>query len=189
MCHPRNFIPVVTLLTAFVSAAPCSGQDRPRSGELSFWTVGNEGTALRFGPDLYRILENEEDGLEPILLAIAEQPLSEVQILERTGLSGARLLDLLPTLSALHIVTQGAEDRWATTLPVITDHQMRRIRQSLIPVARAQREHSNGVTSLIRPCAKPACSRVLAARLRGVRRTRAARARATSPGRGASRWG
>jgi hypothetical protein len=144
MCHPRNLIPTLTLLTALVSVAACTGHDHPTSGELSFWTVGSEGSAFRFGTDLYPTLESERDAIEPILLAVAEQPLSDDQILERTDLSGARLSDLLSTLSALHVIAKDGEDRWATTLPVITDDQMGRIRQSLIPMARAVAQRIGG---------------------------------------------
>ncbi len=136
MSDRRQFIATLVLLSTFLSAASSLGQDRG-GAKLSFLIVGSrEDVGRRFGADLYRTLERERNDIEPILLAIAEQPLLSSQIVARTQLSRTRVLDLIARLEAVHMIKQDSKKRWATTLPVITDDQMKRMRESLIPVAR-----------------------------------------------------
>jgi hypothetical protein len=144
MRRQRKLIPLFALATVLLSASPCNGQDRAGQRALSFWTVGSDGAGARFGADLFRRLENDRADIESLLLAIAEWPLSEDQILECTHLSHSRLRDLLASLSAVRVVMKDGEGRWATTLPVITDGQMKGIRQSLVPLARAVAENIGG---------------------------------------------
>jgi hypothetical protein len=136
MSHVGRFIPTLTLIGLCAATTPCAAQDHASAPELSFWTVGSGGVAARFGTDLYQTLDADKVAIDLILLTISEQPLAEYQILERTGLSNARLLNLIAKLDALHLISKDGDNRWATTVPVITDDQMRRIRQSLTPLAR-----------------------------------------------------
>jgi hypothetical protein len=133
MHDQRNFIPILALLATLATPAPDGGQPPPN---LSFWTVGSEGLAFRFGTDLYPTLEGDREVIESILLAVAEQPLADRQIAESTHLSRSRLRDLMGRLEAVHLVRK-AGDRWAATLPVVTDERMKQIRQALMPLARA----------------------------------------------------
>jgi hypothetical protein len=137
MRRQRSLILLFALATVLLSASPCNGQDRAGQRALSFWTVGSDGAGARFGADLFRTLEHDRAGLESLLLAIAERPRSEDQILEATNLSHARLRDLLARLSSVRVIAQDGRGRWKTTLPVITDNQMKQIRRSLVPLARA----------------------------------------------------
>ena len=144
MSELRKRIPILSLLAAFASAPPCIGQDLSGSRDLSFWTVGSGGATTRFGPELYRILENERDGMEAVMLALAEQPLAEGKIADRAGLSDTRVRDLISRLSSVNLIRRETGDRWATTLPVITDDQMLRIRVNLTPMARAVARRMSG---------------------------------------------
>jgi hypothetical protein len=63
-------------------------------------------------------------------------PLSADTIAAKTKLSRARVLGLLARLQTLHLVKEDDEARWATTIPVITDEQLKRIRENLTPMAR-----------------------------------------------------
>jgi len=137
MSELQKLIPVLNLLVVCVLAPPCIGQDPSGPREVSFWTVGSGGAATRFGPEFYRILDDERDGLTSVMLALAEHPLTEVEIAERAGLSDARVRDLISRLSSVNLIRRETGERWVTTLPVITDDQMLRIRTRLIPMAHA----------------------------------------------------
>lgn len=105
----RHFIRIFVLLSRFLSAANSLGQDRG-GAKLSFLIVGNrEDVAHRFGADLYQTLERERNDIEPILLAIAEQPLLSSQIVAKTQLSRTRVLDLIARLEAVHVVKQDSK--------------------------------------------------------------------------------
>jgi hypothetical protein len=137
MHDQHKLISILALLLTFLSAAPALGQDHREPTRLSFWIVGRGGeTAIRFGTDLGSTLADERRDTEPILLCIAERPLSADAIAARTKLSRARVLGLLARLQALHLVKEEDKARWVTTIPVITDGQTKRIRKSLTPMAR-----------------------------------------------------
>jgi hypothetical protein len=103
---------------------------------LSFWTVGaGEAATRRFGPDLYRLLDGEKTAVDRILLAISDHPLGRARLSQRTRISGDSICELLRQLEAVHLVER-YNDRWSTSVPVIDDEQMGRIRRVLVPVAR-----------------------------------------------------
>jgi len=138
MHDQHKLIWIFALLLTSLLAAPALGQDHREPPRLSFWTVGGgDDSAIRFGTDnVTGAFADERHDIESILLSIAEQPLSADAIAARTKFSRARVLELLARLQALHLVKEEAKARWATAIPVITDEQMKRIRESLTPIAR-----------------------------------------------------
>ena len=137
MYDQRKITSILVLLLTLLFISPALGQDHQEPARLSFWIVGGtDEIHIRFGTDLHTILTNERRDIEPILLAIAERPLSEDAIAARTKLLHERLHELLTRLQALHLVKEDDKAQWATTIPVITDEQMKRIRKSLTPIAR-----------------------------------------------------
>ena len=138
MYDQRKIISILVLLLTLLLVAPARGQDHREPARLSFWVVGGgDESAIRFGTDnVNKALADERRDTEPILLGIAERPLSADAIAAGTKLSRARVLGLLARLQALHLVKEDDKARWATTVPVITDEQMKRIRESLTPMAR-----------------------------------------------------
>ena len=129
---------VMTLLLVIFMA--CSIQDRSRATDLSFWTVGNgEGLRERFGPEFYQslsALEKDKETLNRFLLTVAERPLTEAQILRRSGLASSQVKDLISRLHSMRVIVEDG-DRWKTTLPVVTDRQMKQIQADLQPMAGA----------------------------------------------------
>lgn len=138
MHDQHKLISILAFLLTFLSAGLARGQDHREPARLSFWVVGGgDESGIRFGTDnVTKALADERRDTEPILLGIAERPLSADAIAARTKLSRARVLGLLARLQALHLVKEDDKARWATTIPVITDEQMKRIRKSLTPMAR-----------------------------------------------------
>jgi len=138
MYDQHKIISILVLLLTLLLVAPARGQDHREPARLSFWVVGGgDESAIRFGTDnVNKALADERRDTEPILLGIAERPLSADAIAAGTKLSRARVLGLLARLQALHLVKEDDKARWATTVPVITDEQMKRIRESLTPMAR-----------------------------------------------------
>ena len=137
MHDQHKLISILAFLLTFLSAGLARGQDHREPARLSFWVVGGgDGSAIRFGTDnVTKALADERRDTELILLGIAERTLSADAIAARTKLSRARVLGLLARLQALHLVKEDDKARWATTIPVITDEQMKRIRKGLTPMA------------------------------------------------------
>jgi hypothetical protein len=133
---PRCF-PIVILILASATPNPCPAQDLSQLPELRFWTVGNDGSTERFGSGFWEAFRKERDNRNRVLLAIAERPLSETEIRESSGLSGSRTHDVIASLEAMHLIQRHDGDRWATTVPVITDRWSQRIKSDLVPMARA----------------------------------------------------
>lgn len=128
---------IMTAITVWTAAAPCGAQGHQAVPELSFWVVGSSGVPARFGPDLYPTLGADKPVVDRLLLALAEQPQPENQLRVRTGLDRAQLEATLARLAAVHVVARDGGGRWATTVPVMTDRQMMRLREVLTPLARA----------------------------------------------------
>lgn len=147
MRPPYGLIPIITLAMAWGSTSPSAGQLRSEASGLSFWTVGGAGVDARFGPELYRELDQDRDAIDQLLLAIAEEPLPRDRILERTALSRTHLLEIITTLEALHIIRQEGKSGWATTVPVITDDELKRLRRRLARLARGVTQEVQGKLS------------------------------------------
>jgi hypothetical protein len=126
------------ILFSWCLSALCPAQRRPAS--LSFWTVGGgEGVRARFGKGLYPVLNRPNENkiqLDRLLLTLAEAPLNEVQIRTQSGLPADKITASLSELASVRLVRQDNNGRWMTTIPVITDRQMLKIRNDLLPVAR-----------------------------------------------------
>lgn len=122
----------------YFNTAPSIGQENANHTGLSFWVVGGEqGKIKRFGKNFsptFRVLKKNKDELDCILLAIAEQPLTEKQILERCALAPSRVRYFISNLSSIQLIKYN-KDRWATTIPVITDKEMKIIKEDLTPLA------------------------------------------------------
>jgi hypothetical protein len=122
-----------------VTTTAFARQGSPTPTGLLFYTVGEaEGIIDRFGKDFYEVLDelNEnEAALGRFLLSIAEEPLTEKQIEERSAISRFLVKRFISQLSDIKVILKDEQGRWATTLPVITDRQMRAIRKDITPMA------------------------------------------------------
>ncbi len=108
------------------------------SPEFRWWTVGSGGVKERFGEDFSQVMRQLDTGKEKlncILLTIAEKPFTEEQIIERTGLPGLQVSELISKLNSINLIKKDNHDRWATTVPVITNIQMKDIKEKLFPMA------------------------------------------------------
>jgi hypothetical protein len=106
--------------------------------EFKFYIVGSGDINARFGTEIYQALESlrEDTGqLDEFLLTIAEEPLSMDQIQERSGLAQSQVEYIMSNLDSSNFIKKYDKNRWATTLPVVTDNQMRIIRKDLAPMA------------------------------------------------------
>jgi hypothetical protein len=104
---------------------------------LRFYIVGNE-IKERFGPDFYKALDRlrgDKAQFDEFLLTIADRPLTKNQILERSGLTQSQVEYFIINLDSYNLIKKYNQNRWATTLPVITDNQMKIIRKDLAPMA------------------------------------------------------
>ncbi len=129
---------IFLLILSFIEIAPCIGQDHPKHPVLSFWTVGGkEGIIKRFGANFtqtFNLLKKNKYDLDRILLALAKQPLTEKQILEKCAISKIQFKFFISNLNSIQLI-QYDKDRWATSIPVITDQEMKAIKEDLSPLA------------------------------------------------------
>lgn len=120
-------------------SVPCPGQSNPEHGPLRFWTVGgSDGLTKRFGAGFSQTLSalaKNEDELDRILLAVAEQPLSSGQIADRSALPLSRVQHVVSELASIGLMRKYREDRWATTVPVVTDRVMKGMKEDMAPLA------------------------------------------------------
>ena len=115
----------------------------PENPKLSMWTVG-DGIKTRFGSNFYKVmshLNEEKEQLDNLLLAIAEQPLTEKQIMKKARLSQSQTSHLISKLDSINLIKKDTQGRWETTVPVITDSQMKVIRKDLIPMAESTAQY------------------------------------------------
>lgn len=121
-------------------AGPSYDKDQSYKPRIEFWTVGNkEGYIKRFGANSREKLvelRKMKAQRDCVLLALAQQPLTEKAIAETCSIPLSRLQHLLNVLQSLNRLKKYNGNQWATTVPVVTDKQMIRIRKSLIPLAR-----------------------------------------------------
>jgi hypothetical protein len=115
------------------------GNSKPKPTSVRFWTVGGaDGIVERFGTNFYDVLDDldrNKDAFDHFLLAIAEGPLMEKQIVEKSALSESRVEHFISILGDIRVIKKDEKGRWATTLPVITDNQMKVIRNDVSPMA------------------------------------------------------
>jgi hypothetical protein len=130
---------ILILIICVANEVPCMGKAPADRSGLTFWRVGNiDGINKRFGTNTYQMLDElykNKTQLDCFLMALAEQPLMEQEILKKCALPSFNLNHLITTLKSIKLIKKTGQDQWATTVPVVTDKQMRRIKQSLIPLA------------------------------------------------------
>jgi hypothetical protein len=122
----------------FLISCSNSGDSVKNHEEFTFYTVGSGGIGARFGTNVYQVLDSlrENTGqLDEFLFTIAEEPLTMNQIRERSGLTQSQVEYLITHLDSCNIVKKYDQNRWATTVPVVTDNQMKIIREDLTPMA------------------------------------------------------
>jgi hypothetical protein len=128
---------LICFLFSLVSCGENNSSDRTHA-EFSFYTVGSGGISVRFGKQFYQVLDSLRGNtgqLDEFLFTIAEEPLTMNQILERSGLTPSQVELLIANLDSNNLIKKYSQNRWATTLPVITDNQMKIIRKDLAPMA------------------------------------------------------
>ena len=135
-----GFFGIVFLLSMFLVSLPgdCKVQGSDKSPDLKWWVVGSGGMKARFGENFFKVmdrLESDKSGRSGFLYAIAEQPLSKSQIIKKTGLADERVSSLISSLSSIKLIRAIGSDKWATTIPVITDTQMKLIKKSVFAMA------------------------------------------------------
>jgi hypothetical protein len=123
------------LLSCSFCLVCCSNfsQSGRNHGELKFWTVG-DGINTRFGTDVYQALDRlrgKASQLDEFLFTIADQPLTETQILERSSLTPSQVDYFITNLDSFNLIKKDDQGRWATVLPVITDSRMSIIRKDV----------------------------------------------------------
>lgn len=132
----RNFI-FLLILSCMMTAA-CTKQESPKPAVLKFWVVGGEsGKVKRFGAEFsstMRVLRKDKEELDKFLLAIAEEPLTEEQIQEKSSLSESRLEYFISILDSIKVIKKDEQGRWATTVIVVTDKQEKTIRENMTPL-------------------------------------------------------
>lgn len=130
------FILILLLPLTHVKNLSASHQEESR---LSFLIVGGrKGAVKRFVnisnlQKLYLSKEKREIA-EKFLLAIAQQPLSKEQIIKQSHLSSEEYDEASSFLLSLNMIAP-IDNKWATTLPVITDQEMLALRKNLSPLA------------------------------------------------------
>lgn len=138
MPNRKYFILIlISSLFFLVSCGDDSSSDTSHV-EFNFYTVGSGDINARFGTDIYQALESlrENTGqLDEFLFTIAEEPLTMNKIQERSGLTQSQVEYFISNLDSCNIIKKYNQNRWATTLPVVTDNQMKIIRKDLAPMA------------------------------------------------------
>ena len=134
----KHFVLIlISSLFFLVSCGDDSSSSRSHA-EFTFYTVGSSGIKARFGTNIYQALDSLRGNtgqLDEFLFTIAEEPLTMNQIQERSGLTQTQVEYFIANLDSCNFIKKYNQNRWATTLPVITDNQMKIIRKDLAPMA------------------------------------------------------
>ncbi len=146
---------VLILMSCLFFSVSCSDDSRSDRDhiEFNFYTVGNGDINARFGTDIYQALESlrgKTGQLDEFLFTIAEEPITMNQIQERSGLTQSQVEYFISNLDSCNIIKKYDQNRWATTLPVITDNQMKIIRKDLAPMASSVAQYLNKEAHQIR---------------------------------------
>jgi hypothetical protein len=117
----------------------CSRTNEPatEAAEVNFWTVGSGGGTVRFGKDfvsIFQEIDKDKAALSSFLLAIAEQPQNEKNIARKTALPPSKIAELISECGSIKWIKE-KQDKWASTVPVITDRQVILIEERLTPLA------------------------------------------------------
>jgi hypothetical protein len=135
----RNYFVIILMgcLFFWASCGDDSSSDRSHP-EFTLYSVGSGGISARFGSNVNQVLDNlrgKTDQLDDFLFTIAEEPLTINQIRERSGLAQTQVEYFISNIGSCNIIKKYNQNQWATTLPVITDNQMKIIRKDLAPMA------------------------------------------------------
>jgi hypothetical protein len=106
--------------------------------EFALWTVGSGDINTRFGAEIYQKLDylrGNSSFLDEFLYTIAEEPLTKNQIQKMSGLTPDQIEHFITNLESCNFLRKYGQDRWATTLPIVTNNQMMIIREDLAPMA------------------------------------------------------
>lgn len=127
-------------LCSIICLLHCSEPEYSSSShpEFVFMTVGSSNINARFGVKIYQALDslrNKTGKLDEFLFTIAEEPLTPDQVRERSSLTQAEVEYIIAYLDSCNFIKRIYKNQWATTLPVITDNQMKNIRMDLAPMA------------------------------------------------------
>lgn len=128
---------LISCLLFLVSCGDDSRTDKSHA-EFTFYIVGSSGIDARFGTNFYQALDSLRGNtgqLDEFLFTIAEEPLTKNQIQERSALGQSQVEYFIANLESRNLIKKYNQNRWATTLPVITDNQMKIIRKDLAPMA------------------------------------------------------
>lgn len=105
--------------------------------ELNFYIVGgNQGKIKRFGTDVSQSLGefSDKDAFRNFLFALANKPLYKDQIIQTSGLPESKVEDLITFFQSVNVIKK-EEHKWVTTLPIITDQEMKVLKENLAPLA------------------------------------------------------
>jgi hypothetical protein len=128
---------LMSCLFFLVCCGDDSGSDKSHA-KFTFYSVGSGDINARFGTDIYQALDSLRGNtgqLDEFLFTIAEEPLTMNQIQERSGLTQSQVEYFISNLDSCNVIKKYNQNRWATTLPVITDNQMKIIRKDLAQMA------------------------------------------------------
>ncbi len=127
----------IILVCCFLIIVSCCDLNRSSKNpsDLSFWRVGSEsGIKNRFGTNCFEVLDDltkQKKEFNRFLLAIAEQPLTDKQILNTSELTKSQVEYFISKLESIQLIKKDDPGRWVPTIPVITDNQMKLIRTDL----------------------------------------------------------
>jgi len=138
----KNVVIAVLLVLCSITLTSFGFIDVPQDPKLSMWIVGNnKGIEARFGSNFYDIwdslreVRNDRVLLNRFMYSIAEQPLTENQIIESSGLSQSKVSFYVSKLDSINLIKNVGHGRWALTIPISTDNQNAKIKQALKPMA------------------------------------------------------
>ena len=139
MTKGKYFVLIYSLLIFFQGACSRTAPPPSRGAELSFWTVGGGSTSwtARFGTAPSRFYEEfgkEKAARNAFFMALAENPRNKRQISRMSGLNEPKIEELISRFQSIKLIKK-TEEKWAATVPVITDGQALAIRENLAPLA------------------------------------------------------
>lgn len=139
----KNVVIVVLLGLCSITLTLFGFNDVPQNPKLSKWIVGNnKGIKARFGANFYdiwdslRMVRNDRVLLNRFMYSIAEQPLTEKQIITSSSLTQSRVSFYISKLGSINLIKNVGHGRWALTIPVFTDNQIAKIKRDLEPMAK-----------------------------------------------------
>lgn len=120
-------------------SASCEMQKQQKNSapEFSFWTVG-DGFRERFGESAYKKLstlrENKYE-FNCLLQSLAFETQTKQEILDNCSISPSWLNQAIDTLISINFLEKSNNSEYYTKVPVMTDAEMKRIQESLKPIA------------------------------------------------------